>query len=53
MPYAKKDIVSTTKEKTVYAKKGDPLRIIHESFDVLIVENSKGERFSVKKEDLV
>jgi hypothetical protein len=46
------DIVSHSKSRQLYAKKGDRVRIICDMGEVFIVEGQKSERFSVKKSDI-
>lgn len=51
-----RDIESTAavKEKQItYGQAGEKVKEIRESGNVLIVENRKGDRFSVKKVDVV
>ena len=45
----KEDIYSTFKKGHQYGKKGEPVKLISMSVDVLIVEGKTG-RFSVRKE---
>lgn len=46
------DIVSNGKGGKVYGKKGEQVQLISDRGGVLIVEDKKGERFPVKKEDV-
>lgn len=49
----KKDQMSRCKDKTVYAKKGERVRVVNTNHGkVAIVSNSRGERFPVLKDEL-
>jgi predicted transcriptional regulator len=45
------DVVSNAKG-SVYAKKGESVKVIHESFPAVIVEDESGQRFSTRVSNL-
>lgn len=53
MPVLIADKLSNDKEKTLYAKAGEKLTVISDCGNVYIVENKKGNRFSVKKDEVI
>lgn len=46
------DITSSLKKGFVYSNKGDEVKLIGEYGDIVIVEDKKGNRFAVKKENV-
>ena len=53
MPYLTERIYSTCKRGEIYGEAGEEVRIVtDEHKDVIIVENSIGDRYSVRKEKL-
>jgi hypothetical protein len=49
----KKDIISSGKDKAMYGKKGEEVKVVNNYHgEVAIVMNSKGDKFPVRKENL-
>ena len=47
------DVNSLSKAKTIYSKKGESVIIISISLPVVLVENLKGEKFSVRIKNIL